>query len=29
MTLFAMASLIEFVPLLWLCILEPVRKLTH
>ena len=24
-----MASLIEFVPLLWLCILEPVRKLTH
>ena len=29
MTLFAMASLIEFVPLLCLCILEPVRKLTH
>ena len=25
----AMASLIEFVPLLCLCILEPVRKLTH
>ena len=29
MTLFAMASSIEFVPLLCLCILEPVRKLTH
>ena len=29
MTLFAMASLIEFVPLLCLCILEPARKLTH
>ena len=29
MTLFAMASLIEFVPLLSLCILDPVRKLTH
>ena len=29
MTLFAMASLIEFVPLLCLCILEPVRELTH
>ena len=28
MTLFAMASLIEFVPLLNLCILDPVRKLT-
>ena len=27
--LFAMASLIEFVPLLSLCILDPVRKLTH
>ena len=29
MTLFAMASLIEFVPLLCLCVLEPERKLTH
>ena len=29
MTLFAMASLIEFVPLLSLCILDPVRELTH
>ena len=29
MTLFAMASLIEFVPLLCLCILELVRKLTN
>ena len=29
MTLFAMASLIEFVPLLSWCILDPVRKLTH
>ena len=28
MTLFAMASLIEFVPLLSLCILDPVRELT-
>ena len=29
MTLFAMASLIEFVPLLSLCILDPVRELTY
>ena len=29
MALFAMASLIEFVPLLSLCILDPVCKLTH
>ena len=29
MTLFAMASLIEFVPLLSLCILDPVRELAH
>ena len=29
MTLFALASLIQFVPLLRLCILDPVRKLTH
>ena len=29
MTLFAMASLIEYVPLLSLCILDPVRELTH
>ena len=29
LTLLAMASLIEFVPLLSLCILDPVRKLTH